>query len=48
MNVGVVHGGFNLYNNGFAGGIVAGIIVPILNVFKKECNKRNEGALLKG
>lgn len=47
MNVGVVHGGINLYNNGFAGGIVAGIIVPILNMFKKECNQRNNKALLK-
>lgn len=36
MNVGVVHGGINLYNNGFAGGIVAGIIVPILGIFEKE------------
>lgn len=36
MNVGIVHGGINLYNNGFAGGIAAGIIIPILNIFKKE------------
>ncbi|MBZ2175319.1 DUF1576 domain-containing protein [Schnuerera sp. xch1] len=35
MNVGMVHGGINLYNNGFAGGIVAGIIVPVLNIFKE-------------
>ncbi len=47
MNVGVVHGGVNLYNNGFAGGIVAGIIVPILNMIQKERNKRNNRALLK-
>ncbi len=28
--VGVLHGGINLYNNGFAGGITAGIMVPVL------------------
>ncbi len=36
MNVGVIHGGINLYNNGFAGGLVAGILVPIVEAFKKE------------
>jgi len=30
MNVGYLHGGINLYNNGFAGGIVAAIFVPLL------------------
>lgn len=30
VNVGFLHGGMNLYNNGFAGGLVAGIMVPIL------------------
>lgn len=29
-NVGFLHGGMNLYNNGLAGGLVAGIIVPIV------------------
>ncbi len=36
MNVGIIHGGINLYNNGFAGGMVAGIIVPILKAFKEN------------
>ena len=36
MNIGVIHGGINLYNNGFAGGIVAGIVVPVIKVFKEE------------
>jgi len=36
MNVGMVHGGINLYNNGFEGGIAAGIIIPILKIFEKE------------
>ncbi|WP_130807816.1 DUF1576 domain-containing protein [Senegalia massiliensis] len=35
MNVGVVHGGVNLYNNGFSGGIVASVLVPILDTFSK-------------
>jgi len=36
MNVGVVHGGANLYNNGFAGGLVASILVPVFECFKRE------------
>lgn len=35
-NVGVIHGGVNLYNNGFAGGLVAGFLLPILNAFVKR------------
>ena len=35
-NVGVIHGGVNLYNNGFAGGLVAGFLLPILNAFGKR------------
>ncbi len=41
-NVGFMHGGLNLYNNGFAAGFVAMILVPLItefkydNVFKKE------------
>lgn len=34
-NVGVIHGGINLYNNGFSGGIVAAVVVPIVDAFKK-------------
>ena len=29
MNVGIVYGGMNLYNNGFAGGIIAMFLVPV-------------------
>ena len=36
MNVGVVHGGMNLYNNGFSGGFVAAFLVPIITSLKKE------------
>lgn len=35
-NVGVIHGGINLYNNGFSGGIVAGILIPVIDAFRKE------------
>lgn len=31
LNVGVVYGGMNLYNNGFAGGIVAIFMVPVIH-----------------
>lgn len=36
LNVGVLHGGLNLYNNGFAAGIVAAILVPIIQAFRKD------------
>ena len=35
-NVGIIHGGVNLYNNGFAGGLVAGFSLPILDAFIKR------------
>ncbi|MGL5330266.1 MAG: DUF1576 domain-containing protein, partial [Peptostreptococcaceae bacterium] len=37
-NVGVIHGGVNLYNNGFAGGLVAGFLLPILDAFEEGEN----------
>ncbi len=36
MNVGFLHGGLNLYNNGFAGGFVAAVLVPIINSIKRN------------
>jgi hypothetical protein len=30
LSVGAVHGGLNLYNNGFAAGIVAAVLVPVI------------------
>jgi hypothetical protein len=36
MNIGYLHGGLNLYNNGFAGGIVCIILIPIITAFRKE------------
>lgn len=35
MNVGYLHGGINLYNNGFSGGIIASLLVPIIDAFKR-------------
>ncbi len=34
MNVGYLHGGMNLYNNGFSGGFVAAVLVPIFDSIK--------------
>ena len=35
-NVGVFHGGMNLYNNGFAGGLAAMVILPIIIFFNRS------------
>ncbi|NDL66974.1 DUF1576 domain-containing protein [Anaerotalea alkaliphila] len=35
-NVGALHGGINLYNNGFSGGIVAGVMVPVLDALRRR------------
>jgi len=36
MNVGYLHGGMNLYNNGFSGGFVAAVLVPVFDSIKKN------------
>ena len=36
LNSGILHGGMNLYNTGFSAGIVAAVLVPLLNAFKKK------------
>jgi len=36
MNVGVVHGGTNLYNNGFAGGLVASVLFTLFESLKNK------------
>jgi len=33
-NIGYVHGGVNLYNNGFSGGFVAAVMVPLIEALK--------------
>jgi len=36
VNLGTLHGGMNLYNNGFSGGFVAATLVPLIEAFKRE------------
>jgi hypothetical protein len=36
LNVGYLHGGLNLYNNGFSAGLVAAIMIPVIGVFGKD------------
>ena len=36
LNVGYLHGGFNLYNNGFAAGLVSAVLLPIISLFKQD------------
>ena len=40
QNVDLVHGGLNLYNNGFSAGIVAGFLLPIFNMITDNNNQR--------
>ncbi|MGI6738764.1 MAG: DUF1576 domain-containing protein [Christensenellales bacterium] len=35
-NTGYLHGGMNLYNNGFTGGFVAAVLVLLLQTYKKQ------------
>lgn len=37
-NVSYLHGGMSLYNNGLTGGLIAAILVPILEAYRKEEN----------
>ncbi|MDR5659460.1 DUF1576 domain-containing protein [Serpentinicella sp. ANB-PHB4] len=36
MNVGYLHGGMNLYNNGFSGGMVAALLIPVVEAFVRK------------
>jgi hypothetical protein len=40
MHIGVLNSGLNLYNNGFAAGLVAMFVLPLIIVFRKD--KQNE------
>jgi len=40
IHVAIFHGGMNLYNNGFAGGLAAMILVPIMKFVAEERAKR--------
>lgn len=41
-NTGYLHGGINLYNNGFAGGFVAAIMIPLLEAIQYQQEKRRK------
>ncbi|MDU2664819.1 MAG: DUF1576 domain-containing protein, partial [Clostridium perfringens] len=41
FNIGQLHGGLNLYNNGLAGGFVAAIIVPVIESLQVTNTKNN-------
>lgn len=38
MSLGYLHGGMNLYNNGFSCGIVAALLIPLIETFRKDEN----------
>ena len=46
LNVGIVYGGMNLYNNGFAGGIVAIFLVPVIQSVKDRQARARGGISL--
>ena len=41
-NTGYLHGGINLYNNGFAGGFVAALMIPLLEAVQYQQEKRRQ------
>lgn len=40
-SIGIIHGGMNLYNNGFSAGIVAGFLLPIIDIFSNQSSQRH-------
>ncbi|MGL4372632.1 MAG: DUF1576 domain-containing protein, partial [Turicibacter sp.] len=38
LHVGEMHAGLNLYNNGFSAGLVAAILVPLIEALRKDVN----------
>lgn len=46
-NVGYLHGGLNLYNNGFSGGFIAALMVPVLDSLKLGKEHKRLGRALK-
>lgn len=45
--IGQVHGGLNLYNNGFSAGIVAGVMLPIMRMVGSIEDNRKKSYLIK-
>lgn len=42
LNVGILYSGLNLYNNGFAGGLIASIMVPVILSIKDKKERAKE------
>lgn len=40
-NIGIIHGGLNLYNNGLAGGFVVMILLPLITTFINDNRRTN-------
>ena len=43
LTVGPVHAGLNLYNNGFAAGIVAAVLVPVIRAVQSRGKQKDAG-----
>jgi len=41
MNIGYLHGGLNLYNNGFSGGFIAAVLVPVLEAVRERLGRES-------
>ena len=46
LNIGIVYGGMNLYNNGFAGGMVAIFMVPVIQAIRDRRARARGGLSL--
>ena len=46
LNIGIVYGGMNLYNNGFAGGMVAIFMVPVIQAVRDRRARARGGLSL--
>jgi hypothetical protein len=44
LTVGPLHAGLNLYNNGFAAGIVASVLVPVIMAIRSRTGRADEPA----
>ena len=44
LTVGPLHAGLNLYNNGFAAGIVASVLVPVIMAIQSRTRRADEPA----
>lgn len=42
LNVGILYSGLNLYNNGFAGGLIASVMVPVITAIKNKKERAQE------